>query len=1336
MWFGTGDGLIKFDGINLYTYENDPNSSLSLSSNSVNAIAEDHNNNLWIATSDGLNLYNREKDNFKNIRDFVYDNNALNFNYVNSIYCQYDSLLWLGTFTGIYIYNTINHQVRNYSYSPDNPNSISMNHITCIKADIEGNIWAGTQEGLNQFISEKEGFRRFLNEPGNNLSLSNDVISSITVDPEGNLWVGTSGGGVNKIIKKGNEFFFERYTSGVGPKSLSNNYILSLSADKNGFLWIGTDNGGLNRLSINNGNIDIYRMTEGEEYSLKSNSIWSLYCDNEDRIWIGSYNKGISVIDERFGKFNSFKKNIYDKNSLPDNDVTGFAEDSKGNIWIATDGGGICKFNPITRKIENTITSSAGDNRIINNALQNIFIDHEDNIWICAWGGGIDKLNKKGIRIRNYKLDRYQGSGNNNPIGIFTDSKSNMWVGTSGSGLFRYNKQKDRFDPVVSINESQILSRNSYITCLLEDSQGTIWVTSVYGLGIIKAKDDLSFECTDLFHTEDTNSISSNTLLSIFEDSRKRMWFGTSDKGLNLYDRNTKSFTHISKSNGLASNTIQGILEDDEGQLWISTNRGISRLNYESMTVMNFSQEDGLCSNEFYSRSCLRARNGELYFGNENGFNLFSPGKIKSNPIIPEVYLTDFKINNRSININDKRSPLKKHISVTDEIRLTYKQSSFTIDFVALNYTHSSRNRFCYKLVGFDEDWICIGTSRSAYYTNIKPGSYVFLVKGSNNDGVWNEKPAKLKIIIEPPYWKTWWAKLIYLLTFFVTVLLLIVIRNERADIKARLKVEQMAREKEHELNESNIRFFTNISHEFRTPLSLILAPLESLLGTAKLKTKEQLLVIYRNANKLLRLTNNLLDFRKLQVGITRLQVKQFDIVSFIHEISSYFAENMKSRSIEFKIESDKSISLVWLDPEKLETIILNLLSNAYKFTPDHGSIRVYLSTKTGLDLSNDWSYISANIKDDQNFIEVSITDNGIGIQSEELPMIFDMFYRSDSTMIKRYSGTGIGLALVKGLTELHHGFIKAESIPGQKTSLVFILPVDRNVYKENEIQIEADNQISKEGSGYYEYFSPPNIKVPEEKYPDKDKPEILIVEDNDELRSFLVRELEKNFNISHADNGLDGIDRAISDIPDLIVSDILMPKASGIELCKAVKSDLRSCHIPVILLTAKTTVPDQIEGIETGADAYITKPFNIQFLNTMIMQLIESRRKLYAHFSQDVYIMPGKLTSNKMDQEFLQKTIDYIMHNIAENKLSVEGLAVTLSLSRSNVYRKIKALTGQTIVEFIRTIRLKHALKLMETKKYTIAEIAYQTGFSSPSYFTRSFKENYGKTPSEYLES
>lgn len=1334
MWFGTGYGLIKYDGINLYVYENDPGSASSLSNSSVNGIAEDRYKNLWIATSDGLNLYNREKDNFIHVENLAGEINPLNFNYINSIFLQNDSLLWLGTFTGIYVYNTINHSVKNYTHLADDPHSLSMDHVTCIVDDQNNNLWIGTQNGLNLFIGEKEGFKRFYSESDKDARLSNN-ITCLTVDLNGYLWAGTSGGGLMKVVKTREGYLFDHYLSSSRIYSLSSNYILSLCADRKGFLWIGTENGGLNRLNISTGFINVFRMEEGNEYSLKSNSIWTLYVDDEERIWIGSYNRGISVIDENFRKFELFQKNIFDKNSLTDNDVTGLAEDSKGNVWIATDGGGICKFDPETRQIINSISNSEDAGYLTNNALQAIICDANDNLWVGTWAGGIDRLNGNGVGIRNYKLEREEGAGNNNVMSLYIDSKGNIWATTAGSGLFRYNKETDKFVPISSRNQSAVLANISYVTTIFEDSYGTLWIGTVYGLGIIHSKNGESYNCTDIFHSSDTTSISSNMVDVIFEDSQKRLWFGTSDKGLNLFNRRDSTFTVFDKKDGLPSNSIKGILEDDQGQLWISTNKGISRFNYAALNFTNYSREDGLNSNEFYARSCLRTKKGEFFFGNENGFNVFYPGNIKNNAYIPPVYLTDFKINNRSVIIDGKKSPIKKHISETTEISLNHKQSSFTIEFVALNYTRSSRNQFCYKLEGFDNEWNCIGTNRSANYTNIKPGNYVFLVKGSNNDGIWNENPTQLQITIKQPYWNTWWAKLFYFLFFAAIVLLYARIRNERINIKTSLKLEHLAREKEHELNESNIQFFTNISHEFRTPLSLIIAPLESLILSAKSKTKEQLLMMYRNANKLLRLTNNLLNFRKLEEGNTKIKVQQGDVLNCIREVSSYFKENLKSRHIDFTINSAESSVMGWFDPEKLETIVLNLLSNAYKYTPDNGRIKIEVNVRTDQEIQDKSGNRISKTETKVRFIEIEVIDNGIGISSDELPYIFDKFYRAKSSELRKGSGTGIGLALVKGYVELHRGTIKAESIPGQETRFIFILPIDRSVYSEDEIVPESEGVLKRTVINDSVKISiQDEMDSPEETFPDEDSPEILIVEDNDELRTFLIKELGKKFKVTQAENGQVGIDRALSDIPDLIVSDIVMPQRGGIDLCKTIKSDLRTCHIPVVLLTAKASVNDQIEGIETGADAYLTKPFSVQFLIVLINQLIESRRKLFAHFSQEVYFMPNKLTDNAMDQKFLQKTVDYIIQNIADNSLSVEDLADHLGLSRSNVYRKIKALTGKTIIEFVRIIRLKQAIKLMETRQYSLAEIAYLTGFSSPSYFTKSFREQYGKPPSEYL--
>ncbi len=1335
MWFGTIDGLIRYDGINLYVYENDPDDSTSLSHNSINVLTEDKNKNLWIGTSGGLNLYNRDMDNFIHVGSINANLIRLNDSYISALCSDKKSLLWVGTFDGVNIYDPEKQIINHYSYNVNDQNTVSSNRITCIAVDSEDNVWLGTQNGLNLYSDKIEGFRHFYTEQGNHESISNNNITSLAVDLEGNLWIGTRGGGINRLIKRDNDFLFKRYFSSSRTGSLSNNFILSLNADNRGYLWIGTENGGLNRLQINTGYFKVFKLEEGNNYSLSSNSIWTLYSDNEDRLWIGTHNKGINVIDENFSKFESFQKNPVTNYGLTDNDITGFTEDSRGNVWIATDGGGICRFDPETRKFNEIIVNNEGGNYLVNNAIKAVLYDSKENIWIGTWAGGVDRLNKNGVKIENYSIESEQGGGNNNILSLYEDSKGNIWAGTAGSGLFRYTAATNTFNQVSCSNEPGILTKAAYVTAMLEDSEGSFWVGTLYGMVILKRGPGQKFSCINFSRGDNSPGLSSNAIEVIFEDRKKRLWFGTADNGLNLFNKKDSTFIVFQKKDGLPDNSIRGILEDDTGFLWIMTNKGISRFNYDSLDFTNYTREDGLNSNEFYVRSCLRTNKGEFYIGGEDGFNVFYPKDIKNNNFIPPVYLANLKINNITAEIGAENSPLKKHIGETTEITLSYKQSSFTIEFVALNYTRSARNQFSYKLEGFDSDWNDAGNDRSASYTNIKTGKYIFMVKGSNNDGIWNNSPARLLINVEPPFWKTWWATLIYILFISVFIAVSLKIWNERIKIRNQLKLEQLGREKEHELNEKNVQFFTDISHEFRTPLSLIIAPLEGLILSAQTKIKEQLVVIYRNAQRLLHLTNNLMDFRKLEEGRTSLRVKYGEIVSFIREVSSYFNVNFKRRHINFTINTSDAAIQGWFDPEKLETIMLNLLSNASRYIPDGGNIEVVVNTITSKDVKLKYNISAEEILPGSRYIEIGIIDNGSGISPEDLPFIFDKFYQSDSIRKKKNSGMGIGLALTKGLVELNHGRIIAESIPDHETIFSFILPIDHRSFLEDEIVNEPTSVLSRTILSEHEESS---LKKHGKEWPGTDQyddiADILIVEDNYELRTFLARELAEKYTIVQSDNGKSGIELAFNIIPDLIVSDILMPQCSGIELCNVLKADIRTCHIPILLLTAKTTISDQIEGVEVGADAYITKPFNMQFLKAKINQLIQSRRKLYAHFSQDVYLMPNKMTDNELDQKFLQKAIDYIIMNMADNNMNVEDLAVELNLSRSNVYRKIKALTGMTIIEFIRTIRLKQAVKLMETKKYFLAEIAYLTGFTSPSYFTKSFKDQYGKPPSEYL--
>lgn len=1329
MWFGTSDGLTRYDGTNYYIYEHDPADSNSLNHNSINAIIEDNSENIWIGTPSGLHIYNRETDNFINANTIPENKNRMNGEVINTLYADDDGKIWIGTLgTGLIIYDPEMHTFEHYSNNINDSNSISSNSISRIAEDAEDNMWVGTRNGLNLFLPGTKNFRRFFNEPDNPQSLSHNHILSLQLDSKGNFWVGTRGGGLNKIIKKKNVIAFKHYKNDPdNPKSLSNNYILSLCADGNGLLWIGTENGGLNCLDVNRNTIKMYYNEDGNPNSISSNSIWSLYIDKEDILWIGIYSRGVNVVNPKSRKFKLYHRNVFLKNSLPDDDVRGFAEDKEGNIWIATDGGGVCKFNPHTRQYTQIINNSREGGQLTSNAVMSILYDSKDNLWVGTWSGGIDRLNRNGIKIKNYKIQDSETTGMNHIITLYEDSHRNIWVGTSGNGLFRYDATSDSFVKFLS-DGAATPSSTAYVTSLLEDSDNTLWVGTLYGLVALKRSSDGSYEGRVFYHTNEPGSISSNATEVIYRDSKNRIWFGTSDKGLDLLNKKKGTFTAFQKRDGLPNNSIRGIVEDNDGFLWISTNKGLSRFDPSSVTFRNFSKEDGLNSEEFYGRSSMRTRSGELYFGGKNGFNTFYPHDIEDNTFIPPVYITDLKINGKRAQPGADGSPLQKHIGATSKIILTHEQTSFVIDFVAVNYTHSSRNKYAYKLEGFEREWNYVGSQRSATYTNIDPGDYVFLVKASNNDDIWNETPATLAITIKPPIWKTWWAILLYIIVFSTLLLIFLKIRYERIQAKNQLKLERMAREKEHELTQLKMQFFTNISHEFRTPLSLIIAPLESLTSDSDipLKIREQLSVTYRNARRMMRLVNELMDFRKLEEGKIKLNVENTEIIAFISDIAASFMDISRKRNISFTVDSTAPSCEGWIDQDKIETILINLLSNAFKFVNDGGQVRILVRVVNNGQSKNN----GVQHKEGGKFLELIVADNGIGISSKELPHIFEKFYQAKSSDVKKTSGTGIGLALVKGLVELHHGRITAESIPDQETRFTVKLPIERSEY--NEYELAPARTVESEPGTTHEEITDSE----EENLKESEKPQILIVEDNDELRDYLARELGKNFIIMQSGDGREGVDMALEKIPDLIVSDIVMPGRNGLELCHELKSDIRTSHIPIILLTAKTTIEDQIAGIKTGADVYLPKPFNIRLLKVQIKKLIEQRRKLYAYFSQNVYIMPAKVTENEMDQAFLQKAIDHVIQNITDTQLNVEALADLFNISRSQVYRKIKALTGKTAVEFIRTIRLKQALKLMETKKYTLAEIAYLTGFTSPSYFTRSFKEQYGKAPSEYLEN
>ncbi len=1305
MWFGTSEGITKFDGTNFTLYINSTTDSTSLVNNNVNALLEDRNHNLWIGTTIGVCIYNREKDNFKVFKGIGRER----FSYISALFEDKNGNIWIGSSgQGIYVYNPHKDSLITYRHNDNDAGSLSSDYISSIISDGNNRIWLSSHDGLDLFDLVSGKFIHFKSESKYFGELQGSHVKRICYDKNGNLWAGTYGNGLYKITEAQGSWQIKSYKESETPGSLSSNDILSLICDHKGNLWIGTENGGLNVLPPHSNKFEVYKTQDGNLNSISSNSIWSLYQDRLGIIWIGTYNHGLNFIDDNVKEFNVYQKNPFEAKTLVNNNIVGFSDDNNGTLFIATDGGGISSFDTKTRQFTNKIDNS----QISSKAVMDILYDSKKRIWVATWGGGIELYNSAGRKVKTFLLEAFNRPGSF--FCLMEDHEGNIWAGSARNGLLVYNPVKKDFNKVIDTTGNTQLTSDAYVIALFQDTDNTLWVGVSFSLISIKKVDGKRvFKAYQ--HTTNPKSLSSFNIATIFEDSKNNLWIGTDD-GLNLLNKHDGTFTIYRKENGLPNNTINGILEDNNNCLWLSTYGGISKFNVADTTFKNYTIDDGLLSNSFNPRACIKTRSGEFFFGNNSGLVAFYPDSIKPNTNIPPVYFTGFKTFNTPVVIGGKGSPLTRHISETKHITLTHKQTSFMIDFVALNFTHPTKNRYKYMLQGFDKDWIYTEDEKYAAYTNINAGHYVFKVMGSNNEGLWNPNPIELDITILPPFWKTLWAYIIYA-TIFILILWgfvkLLIIKANQAE---KLKLEKIHFEKNEELNRMKIRFFANISHEFRTPLSLILAPLKEIINHESLENslKSRVEIIHKNANKLFSLVNELMDFTKSGEQRLQMKVQKVDLIAFVTEVYNMFTDEASRRGINYVYTANVEKLDIWIDKSKMEKSISNLISNAFKFIPDHGKISIKTSTETNIE---------------QSYAIVTVTDNGKGISPEYIDKIFDRFYQSPEHDNSNISGTGIGLALVKSLVEMHHGTINVRSEKKKETCFTLKIPLGNSHFDSKEIFTESDNGMMNDAA--IETLVSHDVARKEL----KNAPILLIVEDSNELRDYLLSILQPKYQVLLASDGLEGLKIARKKIPDLILSDIAMPKLSGIELCSMVKNDMTTSHIPVILLTAKTTTDDVIEGIGTGADTYLTKPFDVKHLLVAIEKTIETRRKLYQRFSQDIYLLPNENFENDLDKKFIEEIIKYIDTHASENGITVENLAVHLLMSRTNVYRKIKAITGQTATEYIRSVLLKKALKLLESGKYNISEIAYTVGFSSPGYFTKCFKEQYGKTPSEYLE-
>jgi signal transduction histidine kinase/ligand-binding sensor domain-containing protein/DNA-binding response OmpR family regulator len=1314
MWIGTnGAGLYKFDGVNYVSYEQNSNVTNSINSNLIYATYVDVRNRLWIGTDEGLCLYNRDLNSFESI-DIQKKTKKETVISVKSIIEDNNGNLYLGTFNGgLLKLNIKTREITPVKLDVANPANYLINSLV---KDKNGTIYLGTNFGLKVVDQAKNQVKKVI--AVNTTQILSGNIVSMFIDSRQNLWIGNGYKGLVKVNLNSKEAISYPITTKRIMSILATDPKTILCATENDGLIIVNDQGVVQKKYIN---------SKFNMRSLSSNSVWSLFLDKERRIWLGYYNKGLGVFDKINSKVNILESLPGNSQSLQTNCVTGIAKDHEGQLWISMEGGGVDVYNPVSKTFKHiTRSDNSFYSGLTNDNITKVYIDKKQNIWLSSWNEGIFLLKKGSRNFINYNT-KNTNLASDNIMSITEDSRGVIWIGTFAKGLHYYTPSDGKFHYCNSKPFHNVM--NLDIRNVMVDSDDAVWVGSTTGLYKVSTKDFVTFSVVsfrDKMSEKLKNHKSTHTINTLYEAKNKEIWIGTDGAGLFSYNKKTDNLKWYINFKGLHEKSLSSIVESNDGGIWLSGKKGITRLDLKNKTTFNYSIYDGLLGNDFNNNSVLKDENGVLYFGSYEGLNYFNPTNlVKSKKQLP-IYFTDLKLFNKSVGPLEKNSPLVKVISQTKKIILRHDQSVFTIDFIAVNYSFPARNEFAYYLEGFEDSWNYVGNKRSATYTNLAPGNYVFKVKAAEKNGVWSQKPLELKIEILPPWWKTSFAYLFYTLLLLAAIYFANQYYQNRFKQKQMIEFEKTKAIQIEKLNNKKLQFFTNISHEFRTPLTLILNPLGDIIKNYSANLPEGVLnklqTIQKSSDRLSRLINELMDFNQLQFNKMTLQLQLIEVVSFTREIVSYFDEEAFSRGIQLQFETNKTVLKDWIDPKMFEKIIFNVVSNAFKVTPDNGKITVKIVVDNVL---IHFPLIDATTA--YPSFEVIVEDTGSGLDKKDIKRIFDRFYQVNNLNKAYYGSTGIGLEVVRGFVELHKGIIEVESELGVGTTFKLLFPVGKEFFNDSEILLEEFKKEKKMS------FTPIIEKEEIQSQDDEEKQDriytILIVEDNVELRNYLKNELKKEYKVLVAENGQVGLELALQKLPDLILTDVIMPIMNGLELCKSIKADLKTSHIPLMMLSAKALVKDRLEGIDSGADMYLSKPFDMDILRSSLVQLINSRQIMFNKFYNGI-TPKAKEKTTTLDNDFIKNVLNYINENISESELSVEDLASKVFLSRSQLYRKIKTLTGVSVNEFIRNVRLEKAKELIELGNDNITEISYKVGFSSPSYFTKCYKDKYGYLP------
>ena len=1307
IWIATEDGLNKFDGVRFTVYRNNKDDRSSLKNNYIRTLFEDSKGRFWVGCINGLMLYNRAEDTFTEIP--VYFHNQLVTPHITSIIETRAGEIWISTSgTGI-IRSTDNYKT--FTVDDQLFPQLCSRYLVALHEDKKGNIWiASENQGVNRLNPKTYAIDSYKTP----LSIGSNQISSVCGDDQDNIYVGTLTGGLFRFNYKSSKFDQIPYINPMVTLP-----VKSLLFDKSKRLLVGTDGRGIKYLNKATGRLEDFQMLSAM-LDFGRTKIHALCQDKVGNLWAGLFQKGVFLSPNHPNKFKYWGPKSYYQNVIGDNCVMSVLRDSEGQLWVGTDNDGIYGLTGNSARHYELKSNANG----VSSSIMSIVENDRNSLWLASYLDGLVKFDKQTgavVRYPNNASGLNNNTSRNKAMCLARDPKNRLWVGTNGAGVQIFDINTAKYTSEYTFHEEDSSGiANNWVNCIRLVANNQMWVGTYDGVSSI----DLNTNKITTYRTKN-GILPGNIVMAVTRDHRGNMWFGTTE-GLACYDPLTKKSVHYSTKDGLAGNVICGILEDARGNLWVSTHSGISKYIPTSHKFINHYAYDGLQGNEFSTGAACIAADGEMIFGGVAGVSAFYPLKIADKRNDIELFMTGLYVFDKKV-VKGMKSGwyqiIDRFISDADEIHLSYKDNMFTLEFSTFDFGSPESVHYQYMMEGLNDQWVNTenGANRISF-TNLSYGNYKLHIKARINNQESNEKI--IEIVIYPPWYLSWLAKLLYLalLGFIGWVVYRVVL--ERLNHKQ----EMMKREHQEQVNEGKLQFFINISHEIRTPMSLIISPLEKLLAENKDPEKQPVYhLMYRNSQRILRLINQLLDIRKIDKGQMFVKMSEADVIAFVDDLMTTFEYQAKKRNVHFTFKHEMPELKAWIDVNNFDKVLVNILSNAFKFTPENGEITITLQ-------------VVSDSKEGRlsSYFEITVADSGIGIEEDKIERIFERFYQIDNSLTDVNFGTGIGLHLAKSLVELMHGQIFARNkAVGQGAEFIIRLPLGDAHLKASEREISENQAVIHRAEIINGELPETDFGVKQPKIKAKTKYRVLIVEDEDEIRHYLRDELADTYRISECVNGKEALDFILREKPDLVISDVMMPEMDGITLCKRLKANININHIPIILLTAKSSDEDKAEGFDIGADAYVAKPFNVELLKKRVANIIQNRGRLEQKAvdteENKALIKPVVLKAN--DQILLEKIMKIINENIADSDLNVEMLAEGVGMSRVHMHRKLKELTNMSARDFIKSIRLKQAADLITQQKLTVSEVGYALGFSNLSHFSNTFREFYGMSPKEYAQ-